>query len=576
MQIQDEIKQALAQVAAQLIQADLAEVELERPTDSKFGDFSSNLAMQLFAQVKETNDYKSPRDLAQALVDALVKPAQAQKIEIAGPGFINFYLTPEFHFSQAKQLIEQGLPNTLSGEVVVEYSSPNIAKPFTVGHLRSTIIGDAIANLLQSLGKQVYRDNHLGDWGTQFGKQICAIKAWGSEEEIDQAERPVKKLVELYVKFHQETEQNPELEDEAREWFKKLENGDAEARRLWQKCIDWSWVEFDKIYRLLNVHHTENNGRGFGESYFEDKMAAVVDELEKKALLKDSEGAKLVFFPDDKYPPAMITKKDGSSLYMTRDLATDKWRLQTYGPDVQIINEVGGEQQLYFKQLYEIERMLGWMKAGQRVHIKHGLFRFREGKMSTRRGNVIWLEDVLQEAFDRVKTVAGERISQEDIWKIAVAALKWNDLRRKSELDIIFDWDEIARIDGNSGPYMQYSYVRCLSVLEKASQAGVELEQDFSPSSQLLEEESATVALLQQLGKFPEIVEKSAQEYALHHLCVYLFELAQSFSAFYDQNPILQESDTAKQHLRLLAVSYTAQVLKQGLEILGIELVEKM
>lgn len=551
------------------------QILIEKPAESSFGDYSSNMAMKF---VKHQSISKTPLELASRIVSEIEKDLKnndfLSNIKIAGNGFINFYLSDKY----LKEVIYQLNSNNLNSfcqvshkkNIIVEYSSPNIAKPFTIGHLRSTIIGDSIANLQEYIGHTVYRDNHLGDWGTQFGKQIYAIKTWGDEKEIDQLERPVKKLVELYVKFHEEAEKNPSIDEEGRKWFKKLEDGDPEAKRLWQKCIDWSWKEFNLIYKKLNVKFTENNGRGFGESFFEDKMGDVVNELENNNLLQSSQDARLVFFPEDKFPPMMIIKKDGATLYATRDLATDKFRLNKYGQNITIINEVGSEQSLYFQQLFEIEKMLGWISDNQRIHVKHGLYRFADKKMSTRKGNVIWLEDVLQEAFDRVKKVSSDKITEDDIWKVAIGAIKWNDLKSKAVLNTTFDWDEIIRIDGNSGPYLQYTYSRCRSVLEKASYI-----EDLRPAKNAITALNAEEKdIISQIILFPEIVLKSAQEYAPHHICNYLFELAQKFNVFYNKHSILQDSEMRQ--FRLEITSTVSVVIQDGLNILGIELPKRM
>ena len=486
---------------------------VEEPENESFGDYSSNIALVASKILK-----KNPFDLAQELVRKLEqKISDVERIEAVKPGFINFYVSKNYLFSQLTKILQEkekfGSKNKdLNKKVVVEYSSPNIAKPFTVGHLRSTIIGDAVANLLVANGSKVYRDNHLGDWGTQFGKQIYAIKTWGDEQKINSAENPVKELVALYVKFHEEAEKNPELEEKAREWFKKLEDEDPEARRLWKKCIDWSLKEFKKIYFQLGVEFTENEGLGYSEAFFEDKMQAVIDELKEKKLLKESEEAELIFFPKDKFPPLMILKKDGTTLYATRDLATDKFRLEKYGKDVLVVNEVGNEQSLYFSQLFEAEKMLGWVKDGQRIHIKHGLYRFKDEKMSTRKGNTIWLEDVLKEAekkafdlqfqidsgiTDDKKTKVQRGVlpfkgGKEEILsiskKVAIGAIKWNDLKRNSNLDIVFDWDEVLNMQGDSGPYIQYVFARTQSVLAKIKS---EIS-DFKPGrDEKLEKEEA-------------------------------------------------------------------------------------
>jgi len=574
MNIKQDITQLIKQALNTLdIAQEKLEIELERPANKSFGDFSSNVAMML---LKKQDQFKSPRDLAQAIVDQmqslLTEDSLVAKVDIAGPGFINFTLKDDYYVTVVKDVLKkQGKtfkPATDKQKIIVEYSSPNIAKPFTVGHLRSTIIGDAIANLLEAVGHTVYRDNHLGDWGTQFGKQIYAIKTWGDEAALEKSEKPVKELVDLYVKFHQEAEKNPDLNDEGRKWFKKLEDGDEEARGLWQKCIDWSWKEFTYIYQKLGIKFTENDGRGYGESFFEDKMEPIIKELTDKGLLKESKGAQVVFFPEDKYPPAMILKQDGATLYHTRDLATDKFRLEKYGADVKIINEVGSEQKLYFEQLFEMEKMLGWVKEGQRIHVKHGMFRFSDKKMSTRKGNVIWLDEVLNEAFDRIKKIAKDRINDQEMWKIAVGAIKWNDLKKNSELNVVFDWDEILRVDGNSGPYMQYSYTRCFSVLEQA-----QLNDNWEYSGEINAEEKT---LMQQLSQFDEAVNRAIDNLAPHHVCIYLYELAQSFNGFYNKHSILKADNEEQKQFRLALTKATAEVIKRGLGLLGIETLEKM
>ncbi|MBP7843067.1 arginine--tRNA ligase, partial [Candidatus Woesebacteria bacterium] len=357
---------------------------------------------------------------------------------------------------------------------------------------------------------------------------------------------------------------------------------------------------------------------GYGESFFEDKMGGVIAELKEKGILKESEGAQLVFFAEDKYPPLMILKKDGSTLYSTRDLATDKFRLEKYGSDITIFNEVGSEQSLYFQQLFEIEKMLGWYSEGQRVHVGHGLIRFKDKKMSTRKGNVIWLEDVLSEAYSRVAAMS-KSLDEISIWKIAVGALKWNDLKHKMHLPMVFDWDELTNIKGNSGPYMQYTYVRCLSVLSKAQNEGFkqfsaeekateteQKQQQFSDENlsfrrvgkhdvinnvtiqfdALLNNKSYLnyklnvdeKDILRNLNKYSDIVELSATEFAPHHISNYLYELASSFNTFYANNKIVSDNSDNDEttQLRLLIVVAVANVVRHGLGLLGIQTVEQM
>ena len=564
---------------------------LQTPKDQGHGDYSSNIALTLFANSRfkiQDLRFKSPMELAEEIAKKLNSSRSTlpniDKVEAVKPGFINFYLSKKHLVSNLEEILEKKeygskpqdlnkkalpvarLPAGQGRQVVVEYSSPNIAKPFTVGHLRSTIIGDAIANLLEANGWKVYRDNHLGDWGTQFGKQIYAIKTWGNEEKIEKSQNPVKELVALYVKLHEEAEKNPELEEKAREWFKKLEEGNSEARRLWKKCVDWSLEEFKTIYEKLGVKFTENDGLGYGESFFEDKIKDILAELEEKKLLTDSEGAKLVFFEHDKLPPFMIIKKDGATLYATRDLATDKFRLGKY-PGAKIINEVGVEQTLYFRQLFELEKMLGWVKEGQRIHIKHGHYRFKNEKMSTRRGNTIWLKEVLEEAIRRAENLGSE--GKEIAEKVGIGALKWNDLKRSSNLDIVFDWDEILNMQGNSGPYLQYAFARTQSVLAKVKSQKSKVKSTIQNSKV----ENEEVSLLRSLYRFPEVVGEAAEKFAPNLLCNYLFDLAQKFNLFYQKHKIL---DSDNQDFRLILTKAAGEVIKKGLNLLGISAPEKM
>lgn len=575
------------------------DIKLDTPSGVNHGDYASNVALVL-AKRQE----KKPRELAEEIVAKLNEDLELKKviskIEIAGPGFINFWVSDNVLADTIDSVLESrdkyGTNEDNKGKkVVVEYSSPNIAKPFGIGHFRSTIIGDAVANLLQATGWEVIRDSHWGDWGTQFGKQMYAISAWGDIDEIEKSENPVKELVALYVKFHEEAEKDESLEDKAREWFRRLEDGDAEAHALWQKCVDWSLKDFMRVYKILGVAFTENDAKGYGESYFEDKMQVVIDELSEKGLLKEGkEGAKIVEFKDEKYPPLMIVKKDGATLYATRDLAADKFRINKYGDDVVIINEVGAEQSLYFEQLFELERMLSWVKPGQRVHIKHGLFKFGGKKISTRKGNIIVLEDVIDEAIARAKKYGSDdALSLE----VAIGALKWNELKRDPIGEINFDWDELLSMEGNSGPYLQYTYARVRSIIEKAADShseakrseAIESGRSYQSQSSFQDDthdegvtEKGTISaafddkekrVARVLIHYPEKVQDAAINYSPHVLANYLFELASEFNSFYNAERIL-ENEREKQ--RLLLASAVGQTIKNGLNLLGIKAPSKM
>lgn len=538
---------------------------VEHPVELSHGDYATSVAL---SHSKEAGT--SPRELAEKLKAELEKniPEGVKSLSIAGPGFINFHLSGEFFKKTIEDIKDKksAYGRNIQGKekkVLVEYSSPNIAKPFTVGHLRSTIIGDSLANIFEFSGYTVIRDNHLGDWGTQFGKLIVAVKKWGDIEKIKTTdEDTVKSLVSLYVKFHDEAEKNPELEDEARAWFTKLENGDGEARALWQIFVELSMKEFNQIYARLSIHKFDTL---HGESFFEDKMQTIVDDVKAKNLGTESEGAYLVFFDElKKMPPLMLLKKDGSSLYALRDLAADKWRLKEYGENLLIINEVGAEQSQYFKQIFEVEKMLGYVKENQRIHVGHGLYRFKDGKMSTRKGNVIWLDDILNEAEKR----AGD-INKETAKEVALGAIKFNDLRRESSGDIVFDWDEMLNINGDSGPYIQYTYARIQSILTKAQEVGI-----YQTKSCATTELPSEVERL--LYRFPEIVEESLRFYAPHHIATYLLELTRAFNSYYGSHKILDLENREESSHRVSIAEAVSIIIKNGLGLLGISTIEKM
>lgn len=563
----DKIVKALQKVTR------LDDIHVEYPEREEYGDYSSNVALQMG---------KNSRKAATEIVAKLKKDTDlskiVEKIEIAGPGFINFYLDPKFLQKKLEEIDEKFGSSDVNKnkKVIVEYSSPNIAKPFTVGHLRSTIIGDSIANILENTGYKVYRDNHIGDWGTQFGtllSQISKIPSYRSKLK----EWTVQDLVKLYIEFHKKAEEDETLGNEARLWFKKLEEGNKVARNIWQSCVEISWREFEKIYKILDVTFSEEfeNGRGLGESFFENKMDSVIDELGKKKLLKTGEeGAKLVFFEKDKLPPLMIIKGDGATLYSTRDLATDKYRKENFNPDL-IINEVGVEQSLYFRQIFEIEYLLEWYKPSQRIHVGHGHFRFKEGKMSTRKGNVIWLEDVIDIAIGKAyetrmtTSITGEHVvgigRQKIDEDVAIGAIKYNDLKRDPKQDIIFDWDEMLNMQGNSGPYIQYTFARTQSVLPKAKSKSNKVK-----AGQLNNEE---LLILRTLVKFPEIVESAANSYSPNVICNYVYDLASRYNTFYNKHKII---DGENEGFRVELTKATGVVLKNGLNLLGIKAPEKM
>lgn len=568
------------------------EINLEHPADFKFGDYSTNIAMMVAKQLEQ-----NPKDLAEKIAEQIRagKNKNIKDVQVAGPGFINFYLSNEFFAESIRKVAVSGpsfVDVGFNKKLILEYSSPNIAKPFTIGHLRSTIIGAALANILKTSGFDVVRENYLGNWGTQFGKLIVAIKKGDLKsklKEVEQSENPIRYLVDLYVKFHQEAETNPDLEEEARQEFKKLEDGDKQNDEIWRSCIALSLAEFNKIYLRLGLASGFDRYTGERESH--ERVNDVYKILEENELITVSEEAWIVELEKFGLPPLLVRKKDGSSIYAVRDLASDLVRREKYGKDIMIVNEVGSEQMLYFRQLFAVEKILGWFKEGERVHVSHGLYSFKDGKMSTRKGNVIWLDKVLDEARSRSLrkiiegddgqvTVLAEGVTEidrssvfgvsklaDEVQKLKVAeavgigAIKYNDLKREASRDIIFDWDDILNLKGNSGPYLQYTYARANSVLIKSGKS----IKDFC-----VEEESQVSRMVH---IFPEIVERAANEYAPHHICTYLYNLASAFNSYYAQNKIIGSENEA---YRLALTKAVAQVLESGLNLLGIPVLSEM
>jgi len=557
--------------------AGLQEIELETPEIETFGDYSTNVAMVLAKK-----GGKNPPEVAKNLVELLQKSSQlgkiVSKIEVAGPGFINFWLSEEALFQNLKEISDKkekyGTNEEGAGKtVVIDYSSPNIAKRFGIGQLRSTVIGQALYNLYKSLGYKVIGDNHLGDWGTQFGTLLYQIES----KKLDPAKLSINELEDLYVEFNKEAEGNEKLWDEARAYFKKLESGDSKAKEVWQKVVEISMQEFDKIYDLLGV----KIDYAHGESFYGDKMPEVIEELRAKGLTKKSEGAEIVEFPQ--MPPAMVIKSDGTTTYFTRDLATIKYRIATWNPDL-FIYEVGSDQILHFRQVFACAKLLGWNDKMHYEHVAHGLIRFSSGKMSTREGKTIKLEEVLDEAVQRAwniieKSETGRGLSKEEREKVAdsvgIGAIKYFDLIHHPQSDILFDWDKIFILEGNSAPYLQYTVARTNSVLAKAKTV------NSQKSSVSLNPEE--LAVLRALIRFPDVIHMAANNFSPNLLANYLFELAQKYNNFYAHHRILPtnsertkgEALSVNQH-RIMLTKATGQVLKNGLGILGIDTPERM
>ena len=550
------------------------EISVEHPTDLQFGDYSSNVALNLSNELK-VNPRQLAEEIKKELELSLNKTDLIDKIEVAGAGFVNFYLKKEYLLKAAEEInfesiFREKLRTIGEGKkMIIDYSAPNIAKPFGIGHLRSTNIGQAIYNLYKILGWECIGDNHLGDWGTQFGKLIVAIKKWGQAEQ-NVAEMKIADLEKLYVKFHKEAEKDDSLVEEGREWFAKLENKDAEARKIWQEVVDISLNEFRRVYELLNVHIDVAHG----ESFYVDKMEPVIKAMEKKGLVKNSQGARIVEFDD--LSPAILVKSNGATTYFTRDMATVKYRKDTWNPDL-VIYEVGVDQLLYFSQVFETAEKMGWKPPMGFVHIAHGLLRWKSGKFSTRKGDTIHLSEVIEQAMERAKIMAkASKVSKEMtdeerkemIRKVAIGAIKFNDLAQDPKKDIIFDWDKVMNLSGDSGPYLQYTYARCLSVLEKSL---VKETKDLAKIPEIINAEEESI--LKEFYKFEEKIVEAAEKYSPAILAEYLLTLARKFNEFYGKHRIIDQKEEV---FRLFLVRTTASVLEIGLGLLGMKKIDKM
>ena len=552
--------------------ADYAEkVDIQNSTKKEFGDFQTN-----FAMVSSKLIGKNPREIANTLVDNFTENDIIEKLEIAGPGFINIYLKNSFLNEEIKKVENEkydfSFLNT-DKTVIIDYSSPNIAKRMHIGHLRSTIIGDSIKRILNFLGFKTLADNHIGDWGTQFGKLIVAYKNWLDKKAYE--EDPIGELERIYVLFSDKAKKDPALEDEAREELKKLQLGNEDNQKLWKEFIDISLKEYNKVYERLDV----NFDYYYGESFYNDMMPSVLEELKKKNIAREDQGALVVFFEDDKLPPAIVQKKDGSFLYTTSDLATMKFRKNELKVD-EAVYLTDDRQQNHFKQVFEIGKMLGEPYDYKKTHIVFGIMRFGDQIFSSRSGNTIRLVDLLDEAKKQVKKVIDEKnpnIPEKEKEKIAETigsgAIKYFDLSQNRTSDITFTWEKVLNFEGNTGPYLQYTYVRIMSIFRKLEEENINVE-----NTDIVLDEMAGIEreLASELLKFPQAVVKSYENFRPNIIADYLFDTAKLFNSFYNSSSILKEEDKQVMDARILLAKKTAFVLKEGLELLGIKTVNRM
>ena len=539
---------------------------IEVPPNKDMGDF----AFPCFKLAKVFR--KAPNMIAAELSEKIEAKGVISNVTPLG-GYINFFVNKS-------QLAETVIKDVLSKKekyghsdlgkdktIVIDFSSPNIAKPFHIGHIRTTVIGNALYKIYDSQGYNTVRINHLGDYGTQFGKLIVAFKLWGNKEAVEA--NPIPELLKLYIQFHDEAERHPEMEDEARAWFTKLENGDKEAKELWQWFRDESLKEFARVYDLLDIEFDSYNG----ESFYSDKMDRVIDIIKDKGLLQESQGTNIVDLEEYNMPPALITKNDGSTLYMTRDLAAALYRKENYDFE-KCIYVVGSQQSLHFQQLFKVLELVGFEWAKDMVHVPFGMVALEEGTMSTRKGRVVFLEDVLKQAIEKTKetmlTKNPNALNVDEIAKqVGVGAVVFQELSNSRIKDYTFSWSRTLSFEGETGPYVQYTHARCCAVLRKAEE---EVTTDIN--YELLNDvDSAEV--LKVIASFNKTILNAMRKNEPHIITRFVLDLAQAFNKFYHDNSILVE-DAELRKARLALVCATRQALENGLKLLGMQAPERM
>ncbi len=513
----------------------------------------------------------APPMIAGTLAEHWAHPEVA-RVEAAG-GYLNFFLNRvNFADETLRAVLDAGDRYGASDEgagktVCLDYSSINIAKRFHIGHLSSTMLGHSLKRIYNHLGYETVGINHLGDWGTQFGKMICAYEKWGTKEEVEQG--GVQALSDLYVRFHQEAEKDPSLDDEGRAWFKKIEDGDEEALRIfnWFKAL--TLKDAERVYKLLGVSFDSYAG----ESFYIDKMDRVIDELKEKGLLTISEGASVVDLSEDDMPPCLILRSDGASLYHTRDLAAALYRQDTYH-FYKCLYVVAYQQDLHFRQLFRVLEKMGYAWAKDCVHVSFGMVSFEGQALATRKGHVVYLEDVLHQAIEKALSIIEEKSpnlpnKEEVARQVGIGAVVYADLSNNRIKDVDFSWDRALNFDGETGPYVQYTHARCCSVLRKAEALTLP-EADMAA----LQDDEAQ-ALLRLLGRFPDVIHEAADRYEPSLITRAVTDIAQAYNKFYYEHRVLDD-DPAVAAARVLLTRATRNVIKTGLYLIGIEAPERM
>lgn len=567
MDLKLEIANSIA--AACGVAAEEIAAAIEVPANSDMGDY----AYPCFKLAKVLR--KAPPLIAQEIGEKLQLPVGISEMKIVG-AYINFFMDKPFYAKQVLQsILEQGADYGKSEKgtgktIVIDYSSPNIAKPFHVGHLRSTVIGNALYQIHHALGYHCVGINHLGDWGTQFGKLIVAYKKWGSQEAVEKD--GIQELMRIYVKFHDEAEKEPALEDEARLWFVKMQDGDTEALTLWKWFYDISIREFERVYDMLGVKFDAYTG----ESFYNDKMAPVVEELEQKGLLVESEGAKIVDLSEENMPPCLIIRKDGGTLYATRDITAALYRKKTYDFD-KCIYLTALDQNLHFAQWFAVIHKMGYDWYQDLIHVPFGLVSLESGKLSTRHGNVVLMEELLHQAIAETQKIIEEKNpslpDKETVaQKVGIGAVIFNDLYNTRIKDVVFSWERMLNFDGETGPYVQYTHARACSILKKVPDCKAE---DLQAASFAKLDDEATLQVCKLLEAFPSKIEDAAAKLEPYVLTRHLVAIAQAFNKFYHDNPILNSTDDVRL-ARLAVVLAVKTVLSSGLALLGIASPEQM
>lgn len=543
---------------------------IETPADIKMGDY----AFPCFKLAKLLR--KAPPVIAKSIAEAIGGDPMFEKVESVN-AYVNMFVSKEdFAREVVSEAIEKGDDygrSSIGGgkKVIVEYSSPNIAKPFHIGHIRSTVIGNSIYKIYDFLGYDTMRINHLGDYGTQFGKMICAYRRWGNKEDV--IKEPIKSLLSYYTKFHVEAEKDPALEDEARAIFAKLEKGEPEEVELWQWFRDESLKEFNRVYDMLGITFDSYNG----ESFYSDKMPRFVQELKDKGLLVEDAGAQIVKLDEYDLPPALITKSDGSTLYITRDIAAAVYRKETYD-FYKNIYVVASQQNLHFQQWIKVIELLGYDWAKDCVHVPFGLVSMEEGTMSTRQGRVIFLEDVLNRAVEQTRQIIKEKnVNTENIdetaKEVGIGAVVFNELSNYRIKDYVFSWDKVLNFEGETGPYVQYTHARACSILRNAGDDAV-AKAKAGFDAKYITSESAH-RLMSLIYELPEVIVEAGEKYEPSIVTRHIVDISQAFNKFYHDEHILVDNEDEKiAKIALVLAAKTA--IKNGLGLLGMKAPEKM